>query len=51
MRLFIRGSYAVASDRAVFPVAVNKSVYFYVRRIRIKEKKLLLIFLFIECSD
>jgi hypothetical protein len=24
MRLFIRGSYAVASDRAVFPVAVNK---------------------------
>ena len=25
MRLFIRGSYAVASDRAVFPVAVNKN--------------------------
>jgi len=24
MRLFIRGSYADASDRAVFPVAVNK---------------------------
>ena len=24
MRLFIRGSYAVASDRAVFPVAINK---------------------------
>jgi len=25
MRLFIRGSYAVASDHAVFPVAVNKN--------------------------
>ena len=24
MRLFIRGSYADASDRALFPVAVNK---------------------------
>jgi len=25
MRLFIRGSYAIASDCAVFPVAVNKN--------------------------
>jgi hypothetical protein len=30
MRLFIHGSYAVASDRVVFPVAVNNNPFIFV---------------------